>query len=198
MYVAKRGRSGYARFVPDIEHFSEHALGLLSVLRKAVEENQLTLVYPPKIRIGDRCGSYVRDKCPLRGLLNKSQTDCKLAHLVDHRISRCGQMRWRQPAWSIAIGRRISIERTGTRSTGVTAGCTWAHRFCLLCRAGGENRQSFSKLSRVTAWAVGNRPGANQQFKFVPASVARVFVDWHVKLRAFANRGYVLKSVDCT
>ncbi len=77
MYVAKHGRSGYARFVPDMEHSSEHALGLLSDLRRAVEENQLTLVFQPKIRIDtgscEAAEALVRWRHPVRGVVSPAE-----------------------------------------------------------------------------------------------------------------------------
>ncbi|HYB51789.1 MAG TPA: EAL domain-containing protein [Burkholderiaceae bacterium] len=77
MYVAKHGRSGYARFVPDMEHSSEHALGLLSDLRRAVEENQLTLVFQPKVHIDSGlCQSaeaLIRWRHPTRGVVSPAE-----------------------------------------------------------------------------------------------------------------------------
>jgi len=77
MYVAKHGRSGYARFVPDMEHSSEHALGLLSDLRRAVEENQLMLMFQPKIHIDtglcEAAEALVRWHHPVRGLVSPAE-----------------------------------------------------------------------------------------------------------------------------
>jgi len=77
MYVAKHGRSGYARFVPDMEHSSEHALGLLSDLRRAVEEDQLVLVYQPKVRIDtglcDSAEALIRWRHPTRGPVSPAE-----------------------------------------------------------------------------------------------------------------------------
>lgn len=77
MYVAKHSRSGYARFVPDMEHSSERALGLLSDLRRAVEENQLTLVFQPKIRIDtglcEAAEALVRWRHPARGSVSPAE-----------------------------------------------------------------------------------------------------------------------------
>jgi diguanylate cyclase (GGDEF)-like protein len=77
MYVAKQGRSGCARFIPEMERSSEQALGLLSDLRRAVEEDQLTLAFQPKVFIDTgRCHAaeaLVRWRHPDRGLIGPAE-----------------------------------------------------------------------------------------------------------------------------
>jgi diguanylate cyclase (GGDEF)-like protein len=53
MYAAKQARSGYACFLPMMERSADHGLGLLSDLRRAIEENQLHLVFQPKVALHD-------------------------------------------------------------------------------------------------------------------------------------------------
>ncbi|HEV8690279.1 MAG TPA: EAL domain-containing protein [Ideonella sp.] len=71
MYVAKHARTGYACFAPEMERSSEHGLGLLSDLRRAIDEDQFALVFQPKLALGDgRCHSaeaLLRWRHPQRG-----------------------------------------------------------------------------------------------------------------------------------
>jgi diguanylate cyclase (GGDEF)-like protein len=53
MYAAKEARSGYACFIPMMERSTEHGLSLLSDLRRAIDENQLQLVFQPKVALHD-------------------------------------------------------------------------------------------------------------------------------------------------
>jgi len=52
MYMAKQSGSGFAVFHPDFDGQCENRLSLMSELRQAVERNELTLVYQPKVTLG--------------------------------------------------------------------------------------------------------------------------------------------------
>jgi diguanylate cyclase (GGDEF)-like protein len=71
MYVAKQGRRGFACYSGEMEKSASNGLGMLSDLRRAVEEGELALHYQPKIGIADRrCTSaeaLVRWRHPQRG-----------------------------------------------------------------------------------------------------------------------------------
>jgi len=73
MYVAKQQRSGYTCFSPEMERSTENGLGLLSDLRRAIEENQLTLVFQPKIVLQsglcNTAEALIRWRHPQRGMV---------------------------------------------------------------------------------------------------------------------------------
>src|SRR5262249_15470041 len=58
MYVAKQARGGYALYTPDQDHSSSERLSLISALRRAINDDELTLHYQPKVdcRTGDVAG----------------------------------------------------------------------------------------------------------------------------------------------
>lgn len=73
MYVAKRNRSGFAVFDPNLEQHSHEHLSLMAELRHAVEHNELVLYYQPKVGLADDSLSHVealvRWRHPQRGLV---------------------------------------------------------------------------------------------------------------------------------
>ncbi len=78
MYVAKQaGGAGYALFDPAMAGPSQHGLSLLSDLRRAVEEDELYLLYQPKIGLGaGQCHAaevLVRWAHPQRGMVPPDQ-----------------------------------------------------------------------------------------------------------------------------
>ena len=77
MYVAKQTRSGHACFAPAMERASEHGLGLLGDLRRAIDENQLRLVFQPKVVLHDgschAAEALVRWQHPERGFIAPDQ-----------------------------------------------------------------------------------------------------------------------------
>ncbi|HEX4599378.1 MAG TPA: EAL domain-containing protein, partial [Burkholderiaceae bacterium] len=77
MYVAKHARSGHACFIPEMERSSAQALGLLSDLRRAVEQDQLMLVFQPKVVIGTglchAAEALVRWRHPDRGQVSPAE-----------------------------------------------------------------------------------------------------------------------------
>ena len=52
MYVAKRGHAGVAVYSPDQDQHSPQRLALMSELRRAIDQDALTLYYQPKIGLG--------------------------------------------------------------------------------------------------------------------------------------------------
>jgi diguanylate cyclase (GGDEF)-like protein/PAS domain S-box-containing protein len=73
MYVAKQTRGGYAVYTPDQDHSSSERLTLVGALRRAIAEDELTLVYQPKVdcRTGEVGGveALVRWQHPRQGLI---------------------------------------------------------------------------------------------------------------------------------
>jgi EAL domain-containing protein (putative c-di-GMP-specific phosphodiesterase class I) len=49
MYVAKQTRGGYAVYTPDQDHSSSERLSLVGALRRAIADDDLRLVYQPKV-----------------------------------------------------------------------------------------------------------------------------------------------------
>lgn len=54
MYLAKEGKTGYELYVPEKDQYSPERLALLAELRLAIEQNQLFLLYQPKIDVRTR------------------------------------------------------------------------------------------------------------------------------------------------
>ena len=74
MYAAKRGNSGAAVWDQDEDKLSSERLSLLSDLRKAVDNDELTLAYQPKVMLRGSGGelyteALVRWRHPTRGLV---------------------------------------------------------------------------------------------------------------------------------
>src|SRR5450759_4259658 len=83
------------------------------------------------------------------------------------------------------LGCGSTIQCAGPRSTRMTARTAWT------CGGGrrfrsrssrGKDRQLLFKAGRVAARAARNGTRTDERFEFLPALVARVFVDWHVGL----------------
>ncbi|MBI3369095.1 MAG: EAL domain-containing protein [Burkholderiales bacterium] len=77
MYTAKQARTGYASFTPSMARTGRDGLGMLSDLRRAVENNEFVLQYQPKVSLSDlRCRSaeaLVRWNHPERGWVRPDQ-----------------------------------------------------------------------------------------------------------------------------
>lgn len=73
MYVAKRSNQGSAVFNPDFHKPHENQLTLLGELRRAVENDELTLYYQPKVNfktgVTAQCEALVRWIHPSRGFI---------------------------------------------------------------------------------------------------------------------------------
>jgi len=77
MHAAKRDQSGIAVWDEQYDEHGEQRLSLLSDLRKAIDNDELALIYQPKIALGD-CGEHfvealVRWQHPTRGLVPPSE-----------------------------------------------------------------------------------------------------------------------------
>lgn len=74
MYVTKRNNAGFTYYEPDFEQGKPSQLSLLGELRSAVEEDQLTLYYQPKVDLrsgaSDSVEALVRWVHPKRGLVS--------------------------------------------------------------------------------------------------------------------------------
>ncbi len=73
MYAAKRNGSGSAVYAAERDHYSARRLALMGELRYAIEHNELTLFYQPKIHMPTRrvtgVEALVRWKHPHRGII---------------------------------------------------------------------------------------------------------------------------------
>ena len=74
MYVAKRNNASFITYEPDFEQGKPSQLSLLGELRSAVEEDQLTLYYQPKVNLrsgaSDSVEALVRWVHPKRGFVS--------------------------------------------------------------------------------------------------------------------------------
>jgi diguanylate cyclase (GGDEF)-like protein len=77
MYTAKRTNTGFALYDEKHDHNSAERLSLMSELRQAVERNQLTLYYQPKVDLATHTVKYVealiRWEHPTRGFVAPDQ-----------------------------------------------------------------------------------------------------------------------------
>jgi diguanylate cyclase (GGDEF)-like protein len=77
MYLAKEEKTGYAVYTPEKDQYSPKRLTLLAELRRAIEEQQLFLLYEPKIdiRSGTATGveALVRWRHPQLGIVPPDQ-----------------------------------------------------------------------------------------------------------------------------
>ena len=77
MYVAKRSNAGVARYEERHDNSSSERLSLMSELRRAVEQDQLLLVYQPKVDLATHTVRYVealvRWDHPARGYVSPDQ-----------------------------------------------------------------------------------------------------------------------------
>ena len=83
MYLAKRGRRGYAVYAPEQDEHSPKRLALIAALRAAIPRHELTLHYQPKVALHDWDGArqgvaytmeaLVRWRHPKNGLLYPDQ-----------------------------------------------------------------------------------------------------------------------------
>src|SRR4029077_4389036 len=77
MYVAKRAGRGFAIYSPDQDQHSPERLALLGELRRAIEKDELTLYYQPKVSLDTNqlvgVEALIRWQHPERGLVPPDQ-----------------------------------------------------------------------------------------------------------------------------
>jgi len=77
LYAAKRGNEGVVLFDPRQSDHSRERLTLMTDLRKAVDRDELTLVFQPKVALRDPSGHHVealvRWRHPTRGLVSPAE-----------------------------------------------------------------------------------------------------------------------------
>ena len=120
MYAAKRNKLGYAVWNDDYDEYSRERLALMNDLRRAVDHDELTLLYQPKValnRVGEHhAEALVRWQHPARGLVPPSgfipfaeQTGYIRAitqWVLANAIAQCAQ--WRKDALPMNISINIS------------------------------------------------------------------------------------------
>ncbi|HEV8552775.1 MAG TPA: EAL domain-containing protein [Casimicrobiaceae bacterium] len=120
MYAAKRNKLGYVLWNDDYDVYSRERLVLMNDLRRAVDQDELTLLYQPKVslnRVGELdAEALVRWQHPTRGLVTPNEfipfaeetgyiwaiTQWVLAHA----IAQCAQ--WRREGLPMNISINIS------------------------------------------------------------------------------------------
>ncbi|HEY4485924.1 MAG TPA: EAL domain-containing protein [Nitrospiria bacterium] len=77
MYEAKKSGRGYARYLPEKDHYSPRRLALIGELRHAIENDELVLHYQPKIDLRTRrtieVEGLVRWNHPHRGMIRPDE-----------------------------------------------------------------------------------------------------------------------------
>jgi diguanylate cyclase (GGDEF)-like protein len=120
MYAAKRGRLGFLLYDPSAEDSRQGHLSLLSELRRAVERNELTLHFQPKVTLASgACTSVevlLRWTHPLRGMLPPSEFIPFAEHtgyireltawVIDAALRQCGA--WRAQGRVIRMAVNVS------------------------------------------------------------------------------------------
>ncbi|WP_244817708.1 EAL domain-containing protein [Caballeronia sp. Lep1P3] len=120
MYVAKRGNLGYAVYDERHDHNSAERLSLMSELRQAVEHDQLTLHYQPKVDLATNRVKYVealvRWDHPTRGFVPPDQfipfaeqtgyIKAISRWVADKAIAQCAA--WRKEGIELAVSVNVS------------------------------------------------------------------------------------------
>jgi diguanylate cyclase (GGDEF)-like protein len=121
MYVAKRRNTGYALYTADQDEHSPMRLAMVSELRRAIEQNKLSLYFQPKVRLDDgqvTCAeALVRWDHPRHGMLSPDvfvpiaeQTGLirPLARWVlDAALRQCN--RWRRDGLDLSVAVNLSM-----------------------------------------------------------------------------------------
>jgi diguanylate cyclase (GGDEF)-like protein len=121
MYVAKRGNSGYALYTVEQDQHSPMRLALVGELRRAIDADELSLYFQPKVNHGTgqitSVEALVRWHHPRHGMLGPDefvpiaeQTGLirPLAHWVlDAALRQC--FRWRQEGFDLAVAVNLSM-----------------------------------------------------------------------------------------
>jgi diguanylate cyclase (GGDEF)-like protein len=117
MYEAKRTYARTVVYKPEIDRYSPKRLRLVSEVRRAVEEGELTLVYQPKldVRAGriDGVEALVRWNHPQRGpippmeflpaLENTEQMHLLTHHVLDLAVAQCARWHRQELPLSVAV-----------------------------------------------------------------------------------------------
>lgn len=120
MYVAKKNNTGYTFYDPSFEQGRPSQLSLLGELRRAVENNQLSLYYQPKLNLrsgaSDSVEALVRWAHPERGLVSPiefipfaEQTGYIKAvtrWVIECALRQCGE--WRSRGLEVKVSVNIS------------------------------------------------------------------------------------------
>jgi diguanylate cyclase (GGDEF)-like protein len=117
MYAAKRGNVGVTVWDDRLDQHSLERMSLLGDLRRAVAQNELTLVYQPKVALGDASEYFVealvRWQHPQRGMIPPSEFIPFAEQtgyireitrwVMSHAIAQCAEWRNRGLAMNVAI-----------------------------------------------------------------------------------------------
>lgn len=121
MYVAKRNNTSFTAYEPDFEQGKPSQLSLLGELRSAVEEDQLTLYYQPKVDLrsgaSDSVEALVRWVHPKRGFVSPidfipfaEQTGYIKAvtrWVLERALKQCGE--WHMRGLDVKIAINLSV-----------------------------------------------------------------------------------------
>src|SRR5205085_5436356 len=120
-HVAKRSNAGFALYTPEQDQHSPMRLAMVGELRRAIETNELSLYFQPKVSLADRrvecVEALVRWQHPRHGLLGPDQfvpiaeqtgLVRPLARWVlDAALRQCN--RWRQERIDLAVAVNLSM-----------------------------------------------------------------------------------------
>jgi diguanylate cyclase (GGDEF)-like protein len=120
MYLAKEANVGIELYAPERDHYSPARLGLLSELRRAIEQGELVLHYQPKASLEDGrvCSveALVRWQHPERGLLPPVEFVQFAEHtglmrpltlyILDHALEQCAA--WRAQGLELGLAVNLS------------------------------------------------------------------------------------------
>ena len=115
MYVAKRARSGFARYDPSLDEHTPERLAVAAELREAIVQDQLMLVYQPQVGVatGQVTGveALVRWPHPRRGLIPPGEFMAMAEHTgLMEALTRCVlRMALRQCRSWLDSGRNLPV-----------------------------------------------------------------------------------------
>jgi predicted signal transduction protein with EAL and GGDEF domain len=115
MYVAKRNNTSFTTYEPEFEQSKASQSSLLGELRSAVEEDQLTLYYQPKVDLHSGASDSV--EALVRWVLERALRQCGDWHLrgLDVKISINMSARAQETLERLhKLGVRLSIDDFGT------------------------------------------------------------------------------------
>lgn len=120
MYVAKRNKGGFASYDPQYDTSQQEHLSLLGELRKAVEQNELRVMYQPKVSLASATAvgveALLRWEHPKRGFVSPAEfipfaeytgyIKVLTRWVLDEAIRQCGL--WRAKGLSLRVSVNIS------------------------------------------------------------------------------------------